>query len=67
MPSKKYIYLDEYDSRVALYSDEAFQQGITFDAKVIHHSMPLWFAVCHSYLFLNSTYVNNQNTPKHTF
>ncbi|XP_074593312.1 uncharacterized protein LOC141849044 [Brevipalpus obovatus] len=35
MPSKKYIYLDEYDSRVALYSDEAFQHGISFNAKFI--------------------------------
>ncbi|XP_053202179.1 carboxyl-terminal PDZ ligand of neuronal nitric oxide synthase protein-like isoform X2 [Panonychus citri] len=35
MPSRKYIYLDEYDSRIALYSDEAFQHGITFNAKFI--------------------------------
>lgn len=37
MPSKKAyknLDLDEYDSRVALYSEEAFQQGIQFNAKV---------------------------------
>ncbi|RWS02299.1 carboxyl-terminal PDZ ligand of neuronal nitric oxide synthase protein-like protein, partial [Dinothrombium tinctorium] len=35
MKSKKYMNLDEYDSRIALYSDEAFQHGITFNAKFI--------------------------------
>lgn len=31
---KSYINLDEYDSRITLYSEEAFQHGITFNAKV---------------------------------
>lgn len=34
MPPKKYINLDEYDSRVALYAEEAFQTGVNFNAKV---------------------------------
>lgn len=34
MPPKKYINLDEYDSRVALYAEEQFQNGINFSAKV---------------------------------
>jgi hypothetical protein len=29
-----YMNLDEYDSRIALFSEEAFQHGIHFNAKV---------------------------------
>jgi len=35
MPPKKYINLDEYDSRVALYAEDSFQNGINFNAKYI--------------------------------
>ena len=44
MASKKYATLDEYDSRIALYSDEAFQYGITFNAKVMvfYYDNLLW-------------------------
>lgn len=37
MPSKKQYNLvqnDEYDTRIPLHSEEAFQHGITFQAKV---------------------------------
>ncbi|GIY99539.1 carboxyl-terminal PDZ ligand of neuronal nitric oxide synthase protein [Caerostris extrusa] len=38
MPSKKQYNLvndDAYDSRIPLYNEEAFQHGITFNAKYI--------------------------------
>jgi len=37
MPSKKQYNLvqnDDYDTRIPLHSEEAFQHGITFQAKV---------------------------------
>ena len=39
MPSKKQYNLvqnDEYDTRIPLHSEEAFQHGITFQAKVLY-------------------------------
>lgn len=41
MPSKKQYNLvqnDDYDTRIPLHSDEAFQHGITFQAKVFFNS-----------------------------
>jgi len=49
MPSKKQYNLvqnDDYDTRIPLHSEEAFQHGITFQAKVGPFDAEVMLTMC---------------------
>ena len=43
--------LDDYDSRVSLFNEEAFEYGINFHAKVFCPSNSVALIVIHEYRF----------------